>query len=118
MKGIVGGMLRTLEDLWQILFMLTARGEELHQELGREWYLVGAGLKSNPEFQQIYQRYADLTAPDVVDEARSSGVLELFEWAADLAIGRRTAALEEAQIIWETGAVLRVDGGFVFRDIR
>ncbi|MSR05953.1 MAG: hypothetical protein EXR93_02615 [Gemmatimonadetes bacterium] len=87
---------------------LTARGEKMHQDLGREWYLVGAGLKSNPEFQQLYQRYADLTSPEVVAEARSAGTIELFEWAADLAIGRRTAALEEAQITWETGAVLRV----------
>lgn len=87
---------------------MTTRGEEMHQALGREWYLTGAGLKSNPEFQQIYQRYADLTSPDVVDEARSSGILEMFEWAADLAIGRRTAPLEEAQLTWENGAVLRV----------
>jgi hypothetical protein len=89
---------------------LTARGEEMHQALGREAYLTGAGLKSQPEFQQIYARFADLTSPDVVAEVRASGSTELFEWAVDLAIGRRTAALEEAQITWEQGVTLRVGG--------
>lgn len=87
---------------------LTARGEEMHQALGREWYLTGAGLKQQPEFQQIYARFADLTSPDVVAEARASGFTELFEWAVDLVIGRRAAALEEAQITWEQGTGLRV----------
>lgn len=90
------------------LEVLIARGEEMHQALGREWYLTGAGLKSQPEFQQIYARYADLTSPEVTALVRNGGSMELFEWATDLGIGRRTAALEEAQITWEQGTVLRV----------
>ncbi len=95
------------------LEVLTARGEELHQALGREWYLSGAGLKSPPEFQRIYDRHADLVAPEVLPAVRAAGAPALLEWAVDLVVGRRTAALEEAQVTWEQGAVLHVEGRVV-----
>ncbi|MBI4419567.1 MAG: hypothetical protein HY560_01970 [Gemmatimonadetes bacterium] len=87
---------------------LLVRGEELHQALGREAYLTGSGLKETPEFQQIYDRFADVCSEEALRVARASGVNDLIEWVVDLRVGRRTARLEEAQLTWEQGAVLRV----------
>jgi hypothetical protein len=88
---------------------LAARGEALHAALGREYYLTGAGLKPDPEFQAIYQRYADLIDDEAVTVARASGVPALFEWAVDLRVGRAVAPLEEAQLRWEQAAMVEVD---------
>jgi hypothetical protein len=88
---------------------LVTRGEALHTDLGRESYLTGAGLKTDPAFQQIYERYRDLQCDAAVEIARASGVAPLFEWVVDLRVGRRVAASEEQQLIWEQQAVLRVD---------
>ena len=35
------------------LARLVELGEAMHQELGREYYLTGAGLKTEPAFQPI-----------------------------------------------------------------
>ena len=86
---------------------LTARGEEMHQALGREWYLTGAGLKEQPEFQAIYDRFRDVSTDEALATARASGSLELLEWVLDLRVGRRTARLEEAQLTWEQATTLR-----------
>jgi hypothetical protein len=86
---------------------LIARGETMHQELGKEWYLTGAGLKDQPEFQAIYHKYRDLSSDEALSVARSSGSLEMLEWILDLRIGRRTAELDERQIAWEQSTVLR-----------
>jgi hypothetical protein len=87
---------------------LIARGEEMYQALGRESYLTGAGLKPEPQFQQIYGRFADLTGPEAIAVTRRNGSMELLEWAVDLAVGRETAALEERQLTWEQASTLRV----------
>ena len=87
---------------------LIARGEELHQALGRESYLTGAGLKDTPEFQRIFDQYPDLCGDEALEVARASGSNELLEWVVDLRAGRRTATLEENQILWEQDAVVRV----------
>ena len=89
---------------------LLARGEEFHQALGRESYLTGAGLKDAPEFERIFERYADLGRDEALETARASGSIELFEWVIDLRIGRRTSRIEDQQLRWEQGTVLRVDG--------
>jgi hypothetical protein len=89
---------------------LVTRGEALHADLGRESYLTGAGLKSEPTFQAIYQRYRDLQGDEAVAVARASCVAPLLEWVVDLRVGRRVAAHEDRQLIWEQQAVLRVDG--------
>jgi hypothetical protein len=89
---------------------LVARGEALHADLGRESYLTGAGLKAEPAFQAIYERYRDLESDEAVELARASGVAPLLEWVVDLRVGRRVAAHEERQLVWEQQAVLRVDG--------
>jgi len=93
----------TLDDL-------VTRGEALHADLGRESYLTGAGLKADPAFQEIYERYRDLQSNAALEVARASGIAPLLEWAVDLRVGRRVAAFEERQLVWEQQAVLRVDG--------
>ena len=89
---------------------LSERGDAFHQALGREYYLAGAGLKTDPQFQAIYDQYADLQHESALETARAAGIASLWEWAVDLRVGRATAALDERQIGWEAETVLTVDG--------
>lgn len=89
---------------------LAARGEALHEELGREAYLTGAGLKAAPAFQAIYQRYEDLAGDAALATARASGSPALLEWIVDVRIGRRVAPFDEQQLVWEQQAVVAADG--------
>lgn len=90
--------------------VLTVRGEALHEELGREYYLTGSGRKAHPAFQAIYDRYADLAGDEALDAARASGSPALLEWIVDVRLGRLVAPLEERQLVWERQAVLEVHG--------
>jgi hypothetical protein len=89
---------------------LLERGEAFHRELGREYYETGAGLKDDPAFQPIYQRYALLTSPDALDAAKASGDPALNEWVIDLRVGRELAWLDEKQLRWEQSATVDVGG--------
>jgi hypothetical protein len=89
---------------------LISRGEALHNELGREYYLTGAGLKHEPAFQDIFDRYVDLQSEEALRTVRESGTRELVEWIVDVRVGRRVAALEERQLVWEQRTTLSVDG--------
>lgn len=92
------------------LAALLASGEELNEALGREWYLTGAGLKDEPEFQAIYDRYADLQEDEAMARVRENGIAPMLEWMVDLRVGRRAAPFEERQLVWEQQAMLPVDG--------
>ena len=87
---------------------LVARGEQLQRELGREWYLTGAGLKQDADFQSIYDRHAALQEEDALEAVRSAGIPALLEWIVDLRVGRRVAPLAERQLAWEQQTVLTV----------
>ena len=87
---------------------LVARGEQLQRELGREWYLTGAGLKQDADFQSVYDRHAALQEEDALEAARSTGVPALLEWIVDLRAGRQVAPLAERQLAWEHQTVLTV----------
>ncbi len=89
---------------------LLARGEVMLQELGREYYMTGAGLKAEPELQAIYERYRDLAGDDALAAARGAGSPELLEWVVDVRVGRTVSAADERQLVWEQSAVLEVDG--------
>ncbi len=89
---------------------LLERGEAFHGELGREYYLTGAGLKTEPAFQPIFDRYHDLQGNEALDVARASGDRVLLEWIVDVRVGRRVAPLDERQLVWEQAASLRVNG--------
>ncbi len=88
---------------------LTQRGEALHRELGSEYYLTGAGLKAKPAFQEIYDRFADLTGDEALQAARESGSATLLEWIVDLQVSRGVAEFDERQLLWEQDATVTVD---------
>jgi hypothetical protein len=89
---------------------LLAQGEAMLQELGREYYLTGAGMKGDPEFQTIYQKHAVLVSDGALEAARASGSSALLEWAVDTRVGRLVAPFEERQLVWEQDATVEVDG--------
>ncbi len=92
---------------------LQDRSEALYEELSREYYLTGSGLKADPEFQSIYDRYADLVTDEALATARASNSAPLFEWAVDLRLGRLVARFEERQLMWEQEATVQVNGATV-----
>jgi hypothetical protein len=87
---------------------LVARGERLQGDLGREWYLTGAGLKPDADFQSIYDRHAVLQEEAALAAVRDAGVPALFEWIVDLRVGRRIATFAERQLAWEQRTALTV----------
>ncbi len=89
---------------------LVGDGEEMHEALSREEYLTGAGLKSDPQFQEIYERFAHLAGAEALDAARATGDPALIEWLVNLRVGRETAEGYERQLKWEQQAILHVDG--------
>jgi hypothetical protein len=92
------------------LARLVELGEAMHQELGREYYLTGAGLKDEPAFQAIYDRFSTLVSDEALETARASGSPPLSEWIVGIRVGRLVAALEEDQLRWEQDAVVRAAG--------
>jgi hypothetical protein len=91
-----------------MLDRLIADGEGLHEELGREYYVTGAGLKSDPEFQEIYDRYPFILSDEALALAQPSGSAPLLEWIVDTRVGRAVAPLEERQLVWEQQAEVEV----------
>lgn len=89
---------------------LISASEEMQQQLGREWYLTGAGLKDEPQIEAIFSRFAYLGGDGALEAAQKSGSLPLLDWVMDIRIGQRTAPLEERQLLWEQGAVVSLDG--------
>ncbi|UCG85124.1 MAG: hypothetical protein JSW71_14430 [Gemmatimonadota bacterium] len=95
------------------LAQLTLTGESLQELLGREYYLTLAGLKAEPEFSRIYERFDSLLSDVALDVARDSGSQALFEWVVGVRIGRKVAPYEERQLVREQELVLIVDGAKV-----
>jgi hypothetical protein len=93
-----------------ILSDLVSMGEAMQEELGREYYLTGAGHKAEPAFQAIYRRYEALLGDEALQVVRDSGSPVLLEWLVELRTGRKTAHLDEQQLVWEQETVLDVDG--------
>jgi hypothetical protein len=92
------------------LAQLVRLGEAMHQELGREYYLTGAGLKREATFQTIYDKYATLLGDDALEAARAAGSGPLLEWIVGVRAGRLVAPLEERQLAWEQSAVVQATG--------
>ncbi len=89
---------------------LVADGERMHQQLGREYYLTGSGLKADPDIESIYTRFQHLGSDEALDTARGSGESTLLEWVLGLRVGRKAAPLEERQLRWEQSASVTLDG--------
>jgi len=47
---------------------ILTRYEKFTEEISREHYLVGAGLKDTPEYHKIYEKYSDLFSLDTVSK--------------------------------------------------
>ena len=96
-------------------------GQAFMEEIAREYYLAGAGLKPTAELQPIYQRHASVTGSDALAFMRerfretTPGTEEhrqarsLLDWLAELQSSRELAPLEEREIAWEASTVVRLD---------
>jgi hypothetical protein len=106
------------------LEQLRRLGDQLMEELSREYYKAQAGLKGSADLQPIYARYAAVTSEDALamlieqlegappgSEAERSARL-LLDWVADSRVARALAPLDEREIAWEGSAVVVVDEGW------
>ena len=105
------------------LARLRREGEEFIQELSREYYEAHAGLKSAADLQPIYYRHREILGPNALEltreafndaaegsEERRSARL-LLDWQAESQSARELAPLEEREIAWVAGAVVRLGDG-------
>jgi hypothetical protein len=98
-------------------------GEELMEELSREYYRAQAGLQSSAELAPIYARHSDVLSDDSLemvreifrgadqqsDELRSARTL--LDWPAEGVVSRTLAPLDEREIAWEGSAMVNVPDG-------
>jgi hypothetical protein len=98
-------------------------GQAFSEEISREYYLAGAGLKPTAELQPIYAKYAAVMSADALamtleafrgatpgsEEHRQTRIL--LEWLASLQSSRELAPLEEREIAWEASAMVRLPDG-------
>ncbi|MBV9880888.1 MAG: hypothetical protein JO180_10360 [Gemmatirosa sp.] len=112
---------------------LRRAGEALAEEVARALHRAHAGLAGAVDLAPIYARHADAVSPAALDvavgalvdaEGASDAASEtardalgaarsLAEWAVEAQVGRALAPLDEREIAWERGAVVRVDDGSV-----
>lgn len=102
---------------------LRREGQAFMEEISREYYVSGAGIKASADLQPIYERHRAVTGPEAL--ALAGQVLRnadrgsedhrqarmLVEWLAELQSSRELAPLEERQIAWEGSAFVQLDGG-------
>jgi hypothetical protein len=100
-------------------------GQAFSEEISREYYLAGSGLKPTAELQPIYARYAAIMSPDSLAVAVEAfrGAAEgseehrrariLLEWQAESQSARELAPLDEREIAWEGAAMISMPDGAV-----
>lgn len=90
------------------------RAENFITEIGREYYIVGAGLKDRLEIAAIYERYAELftqaAVRDLLDRLNGKEVRYLAEFAVGGYLDNRVKALSEAITNAELAATVPWDG--------
>ena len=93
------------------------------EEISREYYLAGAGLKPTAELQPIYQRHKSVASAETLglvrdrlrqakpgtEEHRQSRML--LEWLAELQSSRELAPIEEREIAWEGSTIVSLPDG-------
>ena len=98
-------------------------GQAFSEEISREYYLAGSGLKPTAELQPIYKRYAAImsgdslalatdafrNAPEGSEERRQARIL--LEWQAESQSARELAPLDEREIAWEGAAMVTLPDG-------
>jgi hypothetical protein len=102
---------------------LRSEGQAFMEEISREYYVSGAGLKPSADLQPIYARHRAVIGPEALAFARqvlrdsAPGSEEhrqarmLVEWLAELQSSRELAPLEEREIAWEGSAIVTLDDG-------
>jgi hypothetical protein len=98
-------------------------GQAFSEEISREYYLAGAGLKATADLQPIYKRYAAIMSEDSLaltldcfraatpeTEAHRQARM-LLEWQAESQSSRELAPLDEREIAWESSAVMTLPDG-------
>lgn len=105
----------------QSIERLRVDGQAFMEDISREYYLSGAGLKPTADLQPIYARHEATIGADALgfvrerlgqaapgtDDHRQARML--FEWLAELQSARELAPLEEREIAWESSAIVRLD---------
>jgi hypothetical protein len=98
-------------------------GQAFSEEISREYYLAGAGLKPTAELQPIYEKYSAIMTPETlamtleafrgatVDTEGYRQVRILLEWVAGLQSGRELAPLDEREMAWEASAMVPLPDG-------
>src|SRR5262245_22352965 len=98
-------------------------GEMFMEELTREYYLSGAGLKPTADLQPLYKRYAAILSPESLAmtleafKAATPGseehrqIRSLLEWLTDSQSSRELAPLDEREIAWEASAMVTLTDG-------
>jgi hypothetical protein len=98
-------------------------GQAFMEEISREYYLSGAGLKATADLQPIYKRHPTVTGHEALafmrerfkqtdagsEEHRQARIL--LEWLAEMQSSRDLASLEEREIAWEGSAIITLDDG-------
>lgn len=129
-----------MPDDGDALDALRARGEAFLEAISEEYHAAYAGLKGEPALQPIYQAheaaYNDAafaralelfkdTQPSATagpaqrtdalaesgDAAAHRSARVLLDWLIESRVGRELAALDEREIAWENGAVVRTADG-------
>jgi hypothetical protein len=102
---------------------LRREGEAFMEEISREYYLAHSGHKHSAELQPVYEKHAAILGPDalamVLEQFRaapagseeSRGTRLLSDWLAEAQSARVLAPLDEREIAWEGGAIVRLPDG-------
>ena len=100
---------------------LRREGEAFLEELSREYFLAHAGLKDSAELQPVYEKHRSVVSPEALDLTRETFVASaegseerrsarmLLDWQVGEQSSRELAPLDEREIAWEGGAVVRVE---------
>ena len=102
---------------------LRREGEAFTQELSLEFYQSLSGLKPDAQIQPLYKKYRALFSEESLEVAREmfTGSAEgsderrsariLLDWQVESRSSRQLAALDEREIAWEGGTIVRLPDG-------
>lgn len=113
----------TVLDSSLSLDRLRREGEGFMEEISREYYLAHSGHKHSAELQPLYEKHAAILGHDalamVLEQFRAAppgseelrGLRLLGDWLTEAQSARVLAPLDEREIAWEGGAVVRLADG-------
>ena len=102
---------------------LRREGQAFSEEISREYYVAGAGLKQTADLQPIYEKHKQVMTPDALaltrevfqqakpDTEEYRRARFLLDWVAGTQSGRELAPLDEREIAWEGSAMIPLADG-------